>query len=71
ASVHLNYRGTPDLTFDATLTARQQVAPPPPPPPPPMTTPTTLVGPGSAWIYRYDNTTLPTTWNTPAFDAST
>lgn len=39
--------------------------------PPPTTTPTTLVGAGSAWTYRYDNTTLPTTWNTPGFDAST
>lgn len=37
----------------------------------PTTEPTTLVPAGSPWRWRYDATALPTTWNTPDFDAST
>lgn len=37
----------------------------------PTTEATTLVPAGSDWRWRFDGTTLPATWNTPDFDAST
>ena len=67
ASVHLNYRATPDIAYDLKLTAKE-TGPPPPPPPPPVDT--TLIASGASWAWRYSNAAAPANWTGTSFDDS-
>jgi trimeric autotransporter adhesin len=80
ASTHLNYRSTPDVSFDVRFTAKrgesQPLADPGDPPTPPEPEPDpeqpdlneATIPEGASWSWRYDSSAWDPTWHEPSFD---